>query len=84
MFFIRGKRCDRFDGKARTINLDLLMCVIMDEMGKAMMNCEAEGEDRAIQASRRLLLIHFLMRFLCGAKGVLINITGGYDLTLLS
>jgi cell division protein FtsZ len=56
----------------------------MDEMGKAMMGTgEAEGEDRAVQASEKAIANPLLDEIsLRGAKGVLINITGGYDLTL--
>ena len=44
---------------------------------------EAEGEDRAIQASEKAIANPLLDEIsLRGAKGVLINITGGYDLTL--
>jgi cell division protein FtsZ len=53
-------------------------------MGKAMMGTgEAEGDDRARRAAEAAisnpLLEDISMR---GAKGVLINITGGYDMTL--
>jgi cell division protein FtsZ len=56
----------------------------MDEMGKAMMGTgEAEGENRAIQAAEKAIANPLLDEIsLEGAKGVLINITGGYDLTL--
>jgi cell division protein FtsZ len=56
----------------------------MDEMGKAMMGTgEAEGEDRAIQAAEKAIANPLLDEIsLRGAKGVLINITGGADLTL--
>ena len=56
----------------------------MDEMGKAMMGTgEAEGEDRAVQASEKAIANPLLDEIsLLGAKGVLINITGGHDLTL--
>jgi cell division protein FtsZ len=56
----------------------------MDEMGKAMMGTgEAAGEDRAIQAAEKAIANPLLDEIsLRGAKGVLINITGGYDLTL--
>ena len=67
------------------INLDFAdVRAIMDEMGKAMMGTgEAEGEDRAIQASEKAIANPLLDEIsLRGAKGVLINITGGYDLTL--
>ena len=67
------------------INLDFAdVRAIMDEMGKAMMGTgEAEGEDRAVQASEKAIANPLLDEIsLRGAKGVLINITGGHDLTL--
>ncbi len=67
------------------INLDFAdVRSVMDEMGKAMMGTgEAEGEDRAVQAAEKAIANPLLDEIsLKGAKGVLINITGGYDLTL--
>ncbi len=67
------------------INLDFAdVRAVMDEMGKAMMGTgEAEGEDRAVQAAEKAIANPLLDEIsLNGAKGVLINITGGYDLTL--
>ena len=67
------------------INLDFAdVRAIMDEMGKAMMGTgEAEGDDRAVQASEKAIANPLLDEIsLRGAKGVLINITGGFDLTL--
>ncbi|MBV7379021.1 cell division protein FtsZ [Maritimibacter dapengensis] len=67
------------------INLDFAdVRAVMDEMGKAMMGTgEAEGEDRAIQAAEKAIANPLLDEIsLKGANGVLINITGGYDLTL--
>ncbi|WP_339112117.1 cell division protein FtsZ [Thioclava sp. GXIMD2076] len=67
------------------INLDFAdVRAVMDEMGKAMMGTgEASGEDRAIQAAEKAIANPLLDEIsLKGAKGVLINITGGYDLTL--
>ncbi|MEH6522274.1 cell division protein FtsZ [Sulfitobacter sp.] len=67
------------------INLDFAdVRAVMDEMGKAMMGTgEAEGEDRAIQAAEKAIANPLLDEIsLRGAKGVLINITGGADLTL--
>ena len=67
------------------INLDFAdVRSVMDEMGKAMMGTgEAEGEDRAIQAAEKAIANPLLDEIsLRGAKGVLINITGGTDLTL--
>ncbi|MFQ1699779.1 cell division protein FtsZ [Loktanella agnita] len=67
------------------INLDFAdVRAVMDEMGKAMMGTgEAEGENRAIQAAEKAIANPLLDEIsLEGARGVLINITGGYDLTL--
>src|SRR5438876_1580192 len=68
------------------INLDFAdIRAIMAEMGKAMMGTgEAEGDRRSIDAAEAAisnpLLDDVSMK---GARGVLINITGGPDLTLL-
>ncbi|MEP1766368.1 MAG: cell division protein FtsZ [Sulfitobacter sp.] len=67
------------------INLDFAdVRAVMDEMGKAMMGTgEADGEDRAIKAAEAAIANPLLDEIsLRGAKGVLINITGGDDLTL--
>ncbi|SPJ24379.1 cell division protein FtsZ [Palleronia abyssalis] len=67
------------------INLDFAdVRAVMDEMGKAMMGTgEAEGEDRALQAAEKAIANPLLDEVsLNGAKGVLINVTGGEDLTL--
>jgi cell division protein FtsZ len=67
------------------INLDFAdVRAVMDEMGKAMMGTgEAGGDERAIQAAEKAIANPLLDEIsLRGAKGVLINITGGYDLTL--
>ena len=67
------------------INLDFAdVRSVMGEKGKAMMGTgEAEAEGRALQAAEAAisnpLLDDVSMR---GAKGVLISITGGYDMTL--
>jgi cell division protein FtsZ len=67
------------------INLDFAdIRTVMSEMGKAMMGTgEAEGERRAIDAAEAAinnpLLEDVSMK---GARGVLINITGGTDMTL--
>ncbi len=67
------------------INLDFAdIRSVMTEMGKAMMGTgEAEGENRAVAAAEAAisnpLLDDVSMR---GARGVLINITGGLDMTL--
>jgi len=67
------------------INLDFAdVRTVMDEMGKAMMGTgEATGERRAIEAAESAIANPLLDDVsLKGAKGVLINITGGTDLTL--
>ena len=67
------------------INLDFAdVRAVMDEMGKAMMGTgEAEGDDRAVQAAEKAIANPLLDEIsLKGANGVLINITGGDDLTL--
>jgi cell division protein FtsZ len=67
------------------INLDFAdIRAVMSEMGKAMMGTgEAEGERRALDAAEAAisnpLLDDVSMK---GARGMLINITGGYDMTL--
>ncbi len=67
------------------INLDFAdIRSVMSEMGKAMMGTgEAEGENRALDAAQKAisnpLLDDVSMK---GARGVLINITGGPDMTL--
>ncbi len=68
------------------INLDFAdIRSVMAEMGKAMMGTgEAEGDDRAIKAAEAAisnpLLEDSSMR---GAKGVLINISGGLDMGIM-
>jgi cell division protein FtsZ len=67
------------------INLDFAdVRSVMDEMGKAMMGTgEASGEDRARKAAEKAIANPLLDEIsLNGARGVLINITGGHDLTL--
>jgi cell division protein FtsZ len=56
----------------------------MKEMGKAMMGTgEAEGENRAIRAAEAAISNPLLEdTSMSGARGLLINITGGDDLTL--
>ena len=67
------------------INLDFAdVRTVMNEMGKAMMGTgEAEGANRAIEAADAAIANPLLDDVsMKGAKGVLINITGGLDLTL--
>ena len=67
------------------INLDFAdVRAIMSEMGMAMMGAAlAEGENRAIEAAQRAISSPLLEDVrIEGARGVLINITGGPSLTL--
>ena len=67
------------------VNLDFAdVETVMSSMGKAMMGTgEAEGEDRAAKATDLALNNPLIDDYsLKGAKGLLINITGGEDLKL--
>lgn len=67
------------------INLDFAdVRTVMTEMGKAMMGTgEAEGDSRAVEAASAAISNPLLEEAsLRGAKGVIINVTGGYDMTL--
>jgi cell division protein FtsZ len=67
------------------INLDFAdVETVMASMGKAMMGTgEAEGEGRAIQAAEMAVSNPLIDDYtLKGAKGLLVNITGGKDLKL--
>lgn len=67
------------------INLDFNdIKTVMSEMGQAMMGTgQADGERRAIMAAEMAISSPLLDGVsMAGAKGVLINITGGDDLTL--
>ena len=67
------------------INLDFAdVETVMASMGKAMMGTgEAEGEGRAMQATEMAISNPLIDDYtLKGAKGLLVNITGGKDLKL--
>ncbi len=67
------------------VNLDFAdIRTVMAEMGKAMMGTgEAEGENRATRAAEAAINNPLLEdTSMSGAKGLLINITGGDDMTL--
>ncbi len=71
--------------KPGLINLDFADVEnIMKSMGKAMMGTgEAEGEKRALQSAELALNNPLIEEYsLQGAKGLLVNITGGKDLKL--
>ncbi len=68
------------------INLDFAdVRTVMTEMGKAMMGTgEAAGDDRALMAAQNAIQNPLLDEVsLKGAKAVLVNVTGGLDMTLL-
>jgi cell division protein FtsZ len=68
------------------INLDFAdVKTIMAGMGLAMMGTGvAEGEDRAVEAARRAISSPLLEgASVNGARGVIINVTGGADLSLM-
>ncbi len=68
------------------INLDFAdVRMVMSEMGKAMMGTgEAEGERRALDAAEAAIANPLLDEVsMAGARGVLINVTGSSDMTLL-
>lgn len=67
------------------INLDFAdVRSVMSDMGKAMMGTgEAEGESRAMSAAHNAIQNPLLDETsLKGAKAVLVNVTGGLDMTL--
>jgi cell division protein FtsZ len=67
------------------INLDFAdIRTVMSEMGKAMMGTgEAEGDRRALEAAEAAISNPLLDEVsMKGARAVLINITGGLDMTL--
>ncbi len=67
------------------VNLDFAdIRTVMAEMGKAMMGTgEADGENRAIRAAEAAISNPLLEdTSMSGARGLLINITGGEDMTL--
>ncbi|MCB8874559.1 cell division protein FtsZ [Acidisoma silvae] len=67
------------------VNLDFAdIRTVMSEMGKAMMGTgEAEGEGRSVRAAEAAISNPLLEDTnMAGARGLLINITGGDDMTL--
>jgi cell division protein FtsZ len=67
------------------VNLDFAdIRTVMSEMGKAMMGTgEAEGENRSVRAAEAAISNPLLEDTnMAGARGLLINITGGEDMTL--
>lgn len=66
------------------INLDFAdVKTIMTERGSALMGIgKASGENRAAEAAKRAILSPLLETSIDGARGVIMNITGGVDLSL--
>jgi cell division protein FtsZ len=67
------------------VNLDFAdIRTVMSEMGKAMMGTgEADGENRSVRAAEAAISNPLLEDTnMAGARGLLINITGGEDMTL--
>lgn len=67
------------------INLDFAdVKTIMADTGSALMGIgQASGENRAAEAARKAISSPLLETSIEGAKGVLLNITGGSNLTLM-
>ena len=67
------------------INLDFAdVKTIMSETGSALMGIgQASGESRAVDAARKAISSPLLETSIEGAKGILLNITGGSNLTLM-
>jgi len=67
------------------INLDFAdVKTIMSASGSALMGIgRGQGENRAVQAAQQAISSPLLETTIGGATGVLINITGGEDLTIL-
>lgn len=66
------------------INLDFAdVKTIMTERGSALMGIgKASGENRAAEAAKRAIMSPLLETSIEGARGVIMNITGGVDLSL--
>ncbi len=61
------------------INLDFAdVKAIMSNAGSALMGWATSGDDRAVQAAQQAIRSRKVS--IDGAKGVLINVTGGYDM----
>lgn len=66
------------------INLDFAdVKAIMSNAGSALMGIgRASGDNRAVQAARQAVESPLLEVSIDGAKGVLFNVTGGYDMSM--
>lgn len=66
------------------INLDFAdVKAIMSSAGSALMGIgRASGEDRAVEAAQQAIESPLIEVSIDGAKGVLFNVTGGYDMSM--
>lgn len=66
------------------INLDFAdVKAIMSNAGSALMGIgRASGENRAAQAAQQAIESPLIEVSIDGAKGVLFNVTGGYDMSM--
>lgn len=66
------------------INLDFAdVKAIMSNAGSALMGIgRASGDDRAVQAAQQAIESPLIEVSIDGAKGVLFNVTGGYDMSM--
>ncbi len=66
------------------INLDFAdVKAIMSKAGSALMGIgRASGDDRAVQAAQQAIESPLIEVSIDGAKGVLFNVTGGYDMSM--
>ena len=66
------------------VNLDFAdVKTVMNESGSAMMGIgRADGENRAVEAAENAILSPLLEETITGATGVILNVTGGSNLTL--
>lgn len=66
------------------INLDFAdVKAIMSNAGSALMGIgRASGDDRAVQAAQQAIESPLIEVSIDGAKGVLFNVTGGYDISM--
>jgi len=67
------------------VNVDFAdLKAIMQEAGSALMGIgRAQGDDRAAEAARQAINSPLLEASIEGAKGVIFNVSGGLDLTML-
>ena len=66
------------------INLDFAdVKTVMENKGNALMGIGiGTGEDRVVEAARKAIYSPLLETTIDGAEDVIVNVTGGYDMTL--